>query len=115
MTTLGHTPIASMIMALPLEKSTPSILLQENDMEEIKEDEKTEENSDTKDKKKGKDDKEEKEDNDIKIDFDGILTRSEILPMEGGRYGGMSTAKGNYFTFPQNSEELEGVHARALT
>ncbi|HBH06622.1 MAG TPA: peptidase S41 [Flavobacteriales bacterium] len=97
---------ASMIMALPLEKSTPSILLQENDMEEIKEDEKTEENSDTKDKKKGKDDKEEKEDNDIKIDFDGILTRSEILPMEGGRYGGMSTAKGKLFYI---SAKLRGV------
>lgn len=96
---------AEMIMALPLEKNTPSLLHENNDMEEIKAEESQEEKSDKNGDKKGKDDQKEVN-NDIKIDFDGILTRSEILPMKGGRYGTMSTAKGKLFYL---SAALSGV------
>ncbi|MBK8515384.1 MAG: PD40 domain-containing protein [Saprospiraceae bacterium] len=81
---------SSQIAAIPLKKSTTSVLSAKNDTVAIKKDEmKADEN-----KSSAKKDSLSKEKEAVEIDFDGIASRMFILPPKAGNYGNLASAKG---------------------
>ena len=91
---------SSQLAAIPLEKTTVSLLFPKNDTVAIKEE--TKEPGKTKDskskgKKEGEDKKPEDKKPDIKpviIDFDGLESRMEIFPVPAGNFGRLAAVKG---------------------
>lgn len=79
---------STQLAAIPLKKTTPSILFAKNDTVAVKTDE-----AKNDDKKKDTASKKTATVS-VEIDFDGITARMEILPPAAGNYGNLAAAKG---------------------
>ncbi|MDW7692299.1 PDZ domain-containing protein [Flammeovirgaceae bacterium SG7u.111] len=104
-------PNGSALVATTLQKSTPSILAPENDMEEVKEKKKEDDEGKG---KKGKDkkgeEKEEDEEMKVAIDFDGFEYRSTVLPVDVKNVGSVFASEGKvlYLKFPAAGAGADG-------
>ena len=91
---------SSQIMALSLQKDTPSATAPENDEvgmlgedgKKEDEDEKKEKENKKKDRDKDEDEKEQPEP--VEIDFDGLEQRASLVPVKAGNYSHLSAVKG---------------------
>lgn len=83
----------SNIYFVTLAKTTPSPFAYENDEVEVKE-----EGGKTKDEKNGNSKKDDsKEQPDVKVDIDGIMARTVMVPLNAGTYWGISTIDDNVY------------------
>ena len=94
---------ASSIGFMTLQDSTESLLYERNDTVTIKKEDKKAKKDD---KKETKDTKVKKDDENIKIDFAGIESRMEILPVKTGNIGHLSTVDGKliFMRYPNKGE-----------
>lgn len=92
---------SSTIAAIPLQKTGASLLLPKNDTVSVKHDtvdkKESDKNEKTNEKEIGKDDG-----NAIAIDFDGMESRMELLPVAPGNIGSLNAIKGKilYLRYP---------------
>ncbi len=90
---------SSQLAVISLQKANPSLLAAKNDTVAIKEDKPA-----TKDDKAKKDDetKDKKDDKNVVIDFDGMESRLELLPVASGNLGSLTAMKGKaiYLRYP---------------
>jgi tricorn protease len=78
------------IAAIPLKKTTPSILAPKNDTVALKKDETAKDDKNKADTSTAK----KRDAKAVEIDFDGLEKRLEMLPPEAGNFGFLASAKG---------------------
>ncbi|TKK67267.1 peptidase S41 [Ilyomonas limi] len=103
------------LAAIPLNKKTTSLLYPKNDTVAVKSDSDNEVKATAAKGKESKDKSDTKSDEtsakNITIDFDGFEQRMELLPLSGGNYSGLSSAKGKllYVKYPFTGAGEEAV------
>ncbi len=107
---------AAAICCLTLQKDGAPLLPFKNDIEEAK----SEEKSDMKDEKAKKDKKDDKKSEEtaktanIIIDFDGLVNRIEILPLERGNYRNLAITDADLFYLNKDEGDFNRFEFRAV-